>query len=167
MKLITPSGDGPFVLRVGGTYADSAYWNNEIAHIMPQYVAPVADRVFLNNSWLQSLATEVSETGSDVILNVNAAAHYPEMALDFIKAAERILPAGRLSAVAIGNEPNLYPLGFDGIIKGDVTWVNNFSPFRYDTLFSQYAKLIKRSLPNLPLAGPELFQPRRLRGSPR
>ena len=80
----------------------------------------------------------------------------PEMALDFIRAAERILPSGSLSDVAIGNEPNLYPLGYDGITKGDQTWVNNFSPFRYDTLFSLYATLLKHSLPDLPLAGPEI-----------
>ena len=79
-----------------------------------------------------------------MILNVNAAAHYPQMALDLIKAAEQILPPGSLSDVAIGNEPNLYPLGYDGITKGDVTWVNNFSPSRYDTLFSLYATLLKR-----------------------
>jgi hypothetical protein len=159
VKLITPTGDGPFVLRVGGTYADAAYWNGQAAHVMPQYLAPAADRVFLNNAWLQSLANEVSETGSDVILNVNAAAHDPEMALDLVKAAEQILPPGSLSEVAIGNEPNLYPLGFDGITKGDVSWVNNFSPLRYDTLFSLYAKLIKRALPNVPLAGPEVSAP--------
>jgi hypothetical protein len=159
VKLITPSGDGPFVLRVGGTYADAAYWNGDASHVMPQYLAPPADQVFLNNSWLQSLANTLSETGSDAILNVNAAAHDPEMALDFIKAAERILPAGSLSAVAIGNEPNLYPLGYDGIIPGDESWVKNFSPFRYDTLFQLYATLIKRSLPDLPLAGPELSAP--------
>jgi hypothetical protein len=159
VKLITPDGDGPFVLRVGGTYADSAYWDGEAAQVMPRYLAPAADRVFLNNAWLQSLAKTVSATGSNVILNVNAAAHYPQMALDLIRAAERILPSGSLSAVAIGNEPNLYPLGFDGIIPGDVSWVQNYSPSDYDTLFSLYATLLKRALPNLPLAGPELSAP--------
>jgi hypothetical protein len=159
VKLITPTGDGPFVFRVGGTYADAAYWNGEAEHILPQYLAPAAVRVSLNNAWLQSLATEVSETGSDVILNVNAAAHDPQMALDLIRAAERILPPGSLSEVAIGNEPNLYPLGYDGITRGDEPWVSNFSPFRYDTLFSLYATLIKRALPNVPLAGPELSAP--------
>lgn len=159
VKLITPTGDGPFVLRVGGTYADAAYWDGEAEHVQSQYLAPTADQFFENNAWLQSLATEVSETGSRVILNVNAAAHYPQMALDLIKAAEQILPPGSLADVAIGNEPNLYPLGYDGITKGDVTWVNNFSPSRYDTLFSLYATLIKRSLPNVPLAGPELSAP--------
>ena len=89
VKLITPDGDGPFSLRVGGTYADSAYWNGGIAHIMPQYIAPAVDRVSLNNAWLQSLADVVTQTGSDVILNVNAAAHDPQMALQLIEAAER------------------------------------------------------------------------------
>src|ERR1700691_1499163 len=92
VKLITPDGDGPFSLRVGGTYADSAYWNGGIAHVMPQYIAPAVDRVTLNEAWLQSLADVVSQTGSKVILNVNAAAHDPEMALQGIGAAGRCLP---------------------------------------------------------------------------
>ena len=97
VKLITPNGDGPFVLRVGGTYADSAYWNGEISQIMPQYIAPTVDRVTLNDAWLQSLAGVVSQTGSNVILNVNAADHDPQMALNLVEAAERILPPDSLS----------------------------------------------------------------------
>ena len=159
MSLITPNGDGPFVLRVGGTYADSAYWNGEVSQIMPQYLAPTYDRVTLNNAWLQSLAGVVSTTGSKVILNVNAANHDPQMALNLVEAAERDLPAGSLAAVAIGNEPNLYPLGYDGITKSNASWVKNFGPSRYDTLYWMYATLLKRHLPSLTLAGPELSTP--------
>jgi hypothetical protein len=159
VKLITPDGDGPFSLRLGGTYADSAYWNGGIAHIMPQYIAPVVDRVTLNDAWLQSLADVVTQTGSNVILNVNAAAHDPEMALQVIEAAQQILPQGSLSAVAIGNEPNLYSAGYDGINRSNATWVKNFNPVRYDTLYSMYATLLK-SDPGMPtLAGPELSAP--------
>ena len=42
---------------------------------MPQYVAPAADQVVINSAWLRSLAGTVSATGSNVILNVNAASH--------------------------------------------------------------------------------------------
>ncbi len=159
MSLITPNGDGPFVLRVGGTYADSAYWNGETSQIMPQYLAPAYDQVTLNDAWLRSLAGVVSSTGSNVILNVNAADHDPQMALNLVEAAERDLPAGSLSAVAIGNEPNLYPLGYNGINKSNVSWVKNFNAFRYDTLFYTYAQLLRRHLPSLTLAGPELSAP--------
>ena len=159
MNLITPNGDGPFVLRVGGTFADSAYWNGETSQIMPQFLAPSYDRVTLNDAWLQSLAGVVAGTGSNVILNVNAADHDPQMALNLVEAAERDLPAGSLSAVAIGNEPNLYPLGYDGISKSSASWVKNFGAGRYDTLFGVYATLLKRHLPGLTLAGPELSMP--------
>ncbi len=159
VKLIDPSGDGPFVLRLGGTYADSAYWNGETSQIMPQYLAPAADRVTIGNAWLQSLAGVVAGTGSNVIINVNAAAHDPQMALNFIQAAQRELPTGTLSAVAIGNEPNLYPLGYDGITPAIASWVRRFSPVRYDTLFSLYASVLHRHLPSLTLAGPELSMP--------
>ncbi len=159
MNLITPNGDGPFVLRVGGTFADSAYWNGETSQIMPQYLAPASDRVTLNAAWLRSLAGVVSTTGSHVILNVNAADHDPQMALNLVEAAERDLPAGSLSAVAIGNEPNLYPLGYDGINRTNASWVKNFTAARYDTLFWIYAHLFRRHLTSLTLAGPELSTP--------
>ncbi len=159
VSLITPAGDGPFVLRVGGTYADTSYWNSELAEIMPQYVGPAGARVVLNNAWLQSLAGAVSATGSDVILNVNAAAHDPLMAYYLTNAAEQILPSGSLSAIAIGNEPNLYSAGYDGITKSNATWVKNFNAVRYDTLYSLYATVLRRHFPSLTLAGPELSAP--------
>ncbi len=170
IKLITPAGDGPFVLRVGGTFADAAYWNGEISQVMPQYVAPSYDRVTLDDAWLQSLAATVSDTnavspaGADVILNVNAAAHDPQMALNLVEATQRVfaednLPSGTLSAVAIGNEPNLYPQGYDGINRKTATWVKRFNATRYDTLFWTYANLFRRHLKSLTLAGPELSMP--------
>jgi hypothetical protein len=159
INLITPQGDGPFVLRVGGTFADSAYWNGETSQIAPQYLAPAYDRVTLDNEWLQSLAGVVSATGANVILNVDAANHDPQMALNLVQAAERDLPAHSLSSVAIGNEPNLYPLGYDGINRTNVSWVKQFGPVRYDTLYALYANLLKRHLPSLTLDGPELSAP--------
>jgi hypothetical protein len=156
INLITPDGDGPFNLRLGGTFIDSSYWNGESSQIMPQYLAPAYDRVTLNDAWMQSLSSVVSATASNVILNVDAADHDPQMALNMVEDAARDLPAGSLQAVAIGNEPNLYPLGYDGINKTNATWVKQFDAIRYDTLFSLYATLLKRRYPTLPLAGPEL-----------
>ena len=159
MNLITPNGDGPFVLRLGGTFADSSYWNGETSQVMPQYLAPAYDRVTLDDPWMQSLSGVVSATGSDVILNVNAADHDPQMALNLVEAAERDLPPGTLSAVAIGNEPNLYPLGYDGITKTSASWVKKFNAVRYDTLYSLYASLLQRHAGMPTLAGPELSAP--------
>ena len=81
-----------------------------------------------------------------MILNVDAADHDPQMALNMVEDAERDLPAGSLQAVAIGNEPNLYPLGYDGITKTSASWVKRFGAVRYDTLYSLYATLLKRQL---------------------
>jgi hypothetical protein len=116
--------------------------------------------VTLDQAWLDSLAAVLSVTGSDAILNVNAAAHAPEMALNFVQAAERTLPAGSISAFAIGNEPDLYRFGYDGINASNVTWVKRFSAVRYDTLYSLYATLLRQHLPTIALAGPELANPR-------
>ncbi|HEX3805088.1 MAG TPA: glycosyl hydrolase family 79 C-terminal domain-containing protein [Solirubrobacteraceae bacterium] len=170
VRLITPDGDGPFVLRVGGTYADTAYWNGESSHVMPQYVAPTVDQVTLNDAWLQSLAEAVynidgtTTSGANVIFNVNAAAHDPQMALNVVEAMQRVfqeyeLPSDTLSAVAIGNEPNLYSAGYLGITRNTASWVKNFSAVRYDTLYSLYANVLKRRFPSLTLAGPELSAP--------
>jgi hypothetical protein len=159
IQLITPDGDGPFVLRVGGTFADSAYWNGETSQVAPQYLAPAFERVTLDDAWLRSLAGVVASTGSNVILNVDAADHNPQMALNLVQAAERDLPAQSLSSVAIGNEPNLYPLGYDGINRSNVTWVKQFNAVRYDTLYALYATLLERHLPALTLDGPELSAP--------
>jgi hypothetical protein len=156
LSLIDPQGDGPFVLRVGGTFSDTAYWNGEQREVIPWYVGPPQADVYLDNAWLESLANVAGATGSDVILNVNAAAHDPHMALDLIRAAQQVLPTGSLMAAAIGNEPNLYPSGADDITKSLASWVKNFTATRYDTLFSLYATTIKRYEPNVPLAGPEL-----------
>ncbi|MCL2418369.1 MAG: hypothetical protein FWD04_03690 [Conexibacteraceae bacterium] len=161
VKLLTPAGDGPFVLRLGGTWSDTAYWNGGTAHIMPQYLPPAIDRVTLNDAWLQSLAGVVAQTGSRVILNVNAAAHDPEMALNYIQAVERNPTLQNdLMAVAIGNEPDLYSAGFDGMTRANAPWVRRFGPLRYDSLYSLYADVLERHLPNLPLAGPELSTPK-------
>jgi hypothetical protein len=131
---------------------------------MAQYLAPASDRVTLDNAWLESLAGVLKASGSDAILNVDAADHDPQMALNLVEAAERVfnensLAPGTLSAVAIGNEPNLYPQGYDGINRSNVSWVRRFSALRYNTLYALYANLIRRHLPSLTLAGPELSTP--------
>jgi hypothetical protein len=54
IKLISPAGSGPFVLRVGGTFADTAYWNGERAQVMPEYVGPAADDVSLDQAFLNA-----------------------------------------------------------------------------------------------------------------
>src|SRR5579875_2537426 len=85
VKLITPNGDGPFVLRLGGTFADSAYWNGETSQIMAPYLAPPSERVTIDEAWLQSLRDVLVATGSHAIINVNAADHDPQMALNFVE----------------------------------------------------------------------------------
>jgi hypothetical protein len=159
IRLITPDDGAPFVFRVGGTFVDTAYWNGEKAHVMPEFVGPLGSDFTLNQAFLNSLAGLLSATGSDAILNVNAASHDPQMALDYLEAAEKTLPSGSLIDAAIGNEPNLYSAGYDGITKSLATWVKNFSAVRYDTLYATYAALLERHLPGLNLAGPELATP--------
>lgn len=148
------SGNGPFVLRLGGTYVDSSYWEGDESEVLPLYQANPAYSVYLDQEWMDSLASVVRQTGSHVILNVNAVAHSPQMAQDEISAAEQTLPAGTLMAVAIGNEPDDYNNPIIPVARNQA-WARGLTPTTYASVFGDYAKLLSQRFPNLPLAGPE------------
>lgn len=148
------SGNGPFVLRLGGTYVDSAYWNGEESQALPMYLPPAAFVFQRDQSWMNSLASFVRGTGSDVILNVNAVAHAPQMAVDFVRDAEQTLPGGSLMAVAIGNEPDNYNNPIIPVARNDA-WSRGITAATYAALYRSYARLLHVDFPGLTLAGPE------------
>jgi hypothetical protein len=148
------SGNGPFVLRLGGTYVDSSYWENDEDEVLPMYQAANAFSVYLDQTWMNSLASTVQQTGSKVILNVNAVAHSPQMAADMLGDAESTLPNGSLIAAAIGNEPDDYNLPIIPVARNKA-WDRALTPANYASIFSSYAKYLSQKFPGLPLAGPE------------
>ncbi|MGH2844128.1 MAG: hypothetical protein ACRDKL_11180 [Solirubrobacteraceae bacterium] len=148
------SGNGPFVLRLGGTYVDSSYWDGEESQVLPMFQAAPAFAVQLDQNWMNSLANVVRQTGSKVILNVNAVAHDPQMATDFVRDAEQTLPAGSLMDVAIGNEPDNYNNPIIPVARNDA-WSRGLTPATYASLFGSYARVLHTNFPGLGLAGPE------------
>ena len=148
------SGNGPFVLRLGGTEIDSSYWQGDQGLVLPMYQDSNMTPYTLTPTWLNSLAGVVQDTGSKVILNVNAVAHSPQMATDFIRAAQSALPASSLMAIAIGNEPNLYTSPSNGVAESE-PWVRGLTPAQYASIFSSYAEALRANFPGVPLAGPE------------
>ncbi len=153
-NVLNTNGNGPFVLRLGGTYIDSSYWAGDQSLVLPMYQANPAFSVYLNQAWMESLANVVQQTGSKVILNVNAEAHSPQMATDFIQDAEQTLPAGSLSAVAIGNEPDDYNNAIIPVAR-NAAWARGLTPATYASIFENYARALHKTVAGIPLAGPE------------
>jgi hypothetical protein len=153
-NLLNTNGNGPFVLRLGGTYIDSSYWDGDEGLVLPMYQANPAFSVYLNQAWMNSLANVVQQTGSKVILNVNAEAHAPQMASDFVADAERTLPAGSLIAVAIGNEPDDYNNPIIPVAR-NASWARGLTPATYASIFGNYARALHGTVAGIPLAGPE------------
>jgi len=153
-NVLNTNGNGPFVLRLGGTYVDSSYWAGDESLVLPMYQANPAFSVFLNQAWMDSLANVVQQTGSKVILNVNAEAHSPQMASDFILDAEQTLPAGSLIAVAIGNEPDDYNNPIIPVAR-NAAWARGLTPSTFASIFGTYARALHKTVGDIPLAGPE------------
>lgn len=153
-NVLNTNGNGPFVLRLGGTYVDSSYWNGDESLVLPMYQANPAFTVGLNQAWMNSLANVVQQTDSKVILNVNAEAHSPQMAADFIADAEQTLPSGSLTAVGIGNEPDDYNNPIIPVAR-NAAWARGLTPATYASIFANYARALHRTVGGLPLAGPE------------
>jgi hypothetical protein len=153
-NVLNTNGNGPFVLRLGGTYIDSSYWDGDEGLVLPMYQANPAFSVNLDQAWMDSLANVVRLTGSKVILNVNAEAHSPQMASDFIADAEQTLPAGSLSAVAIGNEPDDYNNPIIPVAR-NAAWARGLTPATYASIFGNYARALHATVASIPLAGPE------------
>jgi hypothetical protein len=160
IRLLTPSDDGPFVLRLGGTEADESYWETDESSVDPQFQASAANTIVLNQAWVDSVATVVKATSSKVMLNINAAAHDPQMADAYIGAAEATLPSGSLLYAGVGNEPDLYATRF-GPFSGVpvLSWTSGFGAGQYAGLFSQYSRSLTQRFPGLRMAGPEVSAP--------
>ena len=113
LRQLASRGSGPLILRVGGQSADDTYWP---FLRRPSDPAPyrLSHSLTLSPGWLSGLASLVRAAKVRVMLNLNLAAHSPEMAAQFTAAALRALPAHTVSALELGNEPDLYQVGMVG-----------------------------------------------------
>jgi hypothetical protein len=154
--LRTARGD-PMMLRVGGKSADDAYWDTQPLNA-PRWVFEIGD------DWLGQLATLARRDRLRVTLDLNLAVHSPSMAASLAAAAFAALaPGGRLAGLAVGNEPDLFPIqpGLDNERISTTApstppdWTRTYSPSTYRNDYLMYAGALDRAAPDVPLAGPE------------
>jgi hypothetical protein len=154
-----PHDDTPIVLRVGGESADTSFWGSDpFAFVAPAYW-PYNPYV-LTPAWMAGVASLVRAANLKLILDLNLAAHSPQMAAEVADAAERYLPRGSITAFDIGNEPDEYAQSFVGFSRavrnGWGAWAFTFGPSDYVSLFAQYVAAIRRALPHARFAGPDV-----------
>ena len=99
-------------------------------------------------------------------LDLNLAVHSPSMEASFARAALGAL-GPRLSALAIGNEPDLFRFqpGLDdervpATVAGTLPrWTSGYSPDKYRRDYLAYARALAQAVPGVALAGPETTGP--------
>jgi hypothetical protein len=136
--------------------ADVAYWD------APAVAAP-RWTVRLGTNWLNQLADVVRRNDLRVTLALNLAVHDPQMAAALARAVADALPRGDLVGLAIGNEPDLFfrqtVLDKERVpgtlVSTPLDWAQNYSASSYWHDWRAYAQAIARTVPDIPLAGPE------------
>jgi hypothetical protein len=160
LSILRATNGQPLLLRLGGRSSDAAIWGPKPANL-PRWVFS------LNDTWMSTLADLVDRDNLRVELNLNLVAHSPSMALAFAEAANRALPHGGLAGLAVGNEPDLYRLQSrlekeripSTTRSTPLHWTRTYNAAHYVRDFKSYANPIRRKLPGVPLAGPELTYP--------
>ncbi len=157
ISLLRTAPGAPIMLRVGGKSADDAYWETQPLNA-PPWVFEIGP------DWLGQLATLARRDRLRVTLDLNLAVHSPSMAASFADAAFAALaPGGGLAGLAVGNEPDLFPMqpGLENERVSTTTpstpsdWTRAYSPSTYRTDYLTYARALERAVPDVPLAGPE------------
>lgn len=158
LSVLRPHGDdSPVILRIGGESADSSVWGtDQDTLVAPAYRQRRAYE--LTDQWMTHLGSLVRAASLNVILDVNLAAHSPDMAADEVASAGRNLPAHSISALEVGNEPDLFKRGFVGFTRarrdGRGAWAFRFTIPDYISLLGAYIRAIDGVFPDAPIAGP-------------
>jgi hypothetical protein len=144
-------GQAP-VLRIGGDSTDATWWP------MRGVIPPGGVTYSLTQGWLRTTQALATDLGAHLILGVNLAAGRPALAAAEARALLAGIGRQYISALEIGNEPNLY--GASVWYRDRKGHVFHARDRRYDlstfiTDFSRFAQ----ALPRVPLAGPALSAP--------
>ncbi len=156
LSLIKPEDRSRMALRVGGKSADHVYWQAAAAK-PPQWVS------FITTNWLTRLAALVRSDHLRVALDLNLAVHAPALEAAFAAAASKALPPSSLTAVEIGNEPDLYkgqpPLEKQRVPGTDVgpRWAVNYSASDYRRDYRNYASALASAVPKVAIGAPEII----------
>ena len=153
LKQLAVVGDNsPVSLRIGGESADGTYLNAD-GFSTPSGVKSVG----IDLPYLQRLGALARSVPLTVTLDLNLAAHDPQMAAALASEAQKALPAGSLDALEVGNEPDLYHtlIGWNWN-PANLTWGATYSPQTYASDFATYAAALSSAAPGVPVAGPVL-----------
>ena len=153
LKQLAVVGDNsPVSLRIGGESADGTYLNAD-GFSTPSGVKSVG----IDLPYLQRLCALARLAPLTVTLDLNLAAHDPQMAAALAREAQNALPAGSLDALEVGNEPDLYHtlIGWNWN-PANLTWGATYSPQTYASHFATYAGALSSATPGVPVAGPVL-----------
>ena len=156
--LLRPEGSlSKPILRIGGESADSSFWGpHPWKFVRPRFRQRRG--YILTDRWMKRLGSLVATAGVNVILDLNLAAHSPRMAAEEVASARRNLPAGSISWLEIGNEPDNYQYGYVGYTRavpgGPGDWGFSFTPGDFTSLFGAYERAIRRVMPKVRFAGP-------------
>jgi hypothetical protein len=141
-------GQAP-VLRIGGDSTDLSW-------VPARGVTPPAYRTYpLTPSWLATTAALARRLKAHMMMGINLAANQPALSRAEARAFLHVIGRARLSALEIGNEPNVY-----GKIAGLKLGPRHFRRTRprgyaYRRFAHEFGA-IASALPRLPLAGPAL-----------
>jgi hypothetical protein len=151
-QLAVVGDSSPVSLRIGGESADGTYLNAD-GFSQPSGVKSVG----IDLPYLQRLGALAGAVPLTVTLDLNLAAHDPQMAAALATEAQKALPAGSLNALEVGNEPDLYSwlIGWNWN-PANLTWGATYSPQTYATDFAAYAAALSNATPGVPVAGPVL-----------
>jgi hypothetical protein len=144
-------GQAP-VLRIGGDSTDATWWP------MRGVIPPGGITYKLTRGWLRTTQALAADLGAHLILGVNLAAGRPALAAAEARALLEGLGRQYISALEIGNEPDLYGVfAWYRDRRGQVFHARNrrYDLSAYVTDFSHFAQ----ALPRVPLAGPALSGP--------
>ena len=140
-------GQAP-VLRIGGDTTDSTWWP------VPGATTPPGVSYALSPTWVQITRDLASELRAKLILGINFEADSATVASTEAKALVDGIGRGRVEALELGNEPELYK----SFIWGGSGATGR--PRSYDfAAFDRDFAAIARSVPGIPLAGPAVGAP--------
>jgi hypothetical protein len=138
----------PPELRIGGVTTDSTWWP------IPGLTMPAGMVYNLNRRWLAVAHALAATLNARLLLGINLEANSATVAHAEAKALVNGIGPGRIEALELGNEPELY---------GAFSWGLSHVPGRsagYDfTDFEGDFTRLARALPNVALAGPAVGTP--------
>jgi hypothetical protein len=148
--------DGPIRLRIGGDSADRVAWAP--TKELPEW------QFELTPSWLAQVSRIVRQSHVRLILDLNLVTATPAQAARWAKLALAGLPHGSVTALEIGNEPDIYDRAAWRRItagRGAPHLPARVTAVGYARAFAAYARALARVAPGMPLLAPALAEPQK------